>query len=53
MAILEIELEDINDKVELPSFLKVIKEVTEDKRFSNFNLANKKLHEEIKGKLDI
>ncbi len=53
MAVLEIELEDINDKVEIPSFLKVIKEVTEDKRFSNFNLANKELHEEIRGRLDI
>jgi len=41
LAILEIELEDINDTVELPPFLKVIKEVTDDKRFSNFRLADK------------
>jgi len=45
LAILEIELEDKNDTVELPPFLKVIKEVTKDKRFTNFALADKKLHE--------
>ena len=44
LAILEIELDDIEDTVELPSFLKVIKEVTKDKRFTNFSLADKKLH---------
>jgi CYTH domain-containing protein len=49
LAIMEIELEDINDKVELPPFLKVIKEVTKDKRFSNYNLASK----EIRGTSDI
>ncbi len=47
LAILEIELEDKNDTVELPPFLKVIKEVTEDKRFTNFALADKKLHEKM------
>jgi CYTH domain-containing protein len=45
LAILEIELEDKNDTIELPPFLKVIKEVTKDKRFNNFSLADKKLHE--------
>lgn len=45
LAILEIELEDKNDTVELPPFLKIIKEVTKDKRFTNFALADKKLHE--------
>lgn len=45
LAILEIELKDKNDTVELPSFLEVIKEVTEDKKYNNFNLANKKIHE--------
>lgn len=44
LAILEIELEDKNQKVELPPYLKIIEEVTKDKRFNNFNLANKKLH---------
>jgi CYTH domain-containing protein len=43
LAILEIELEDIHDKVELPTFLSLIKEVTKDKRFSNFSLADKRL----------
>lgn len=48
LAILEIELEDMDDTVELPSFLKVIKEVTNDKKFNNFSLADKKLHNKIK-----
>jgi len=43
LAILEIELEDINMSVELPPFLKVIKEVTKDKRFNNYSLADKRL----------
>jgi CYTH domain-containing protein len=43
LAIMEIELEDIDDTVELPPFLKVIKEVTKDKKFTNFSLADKKL----------
>lgn len=46
LAILEIELKDKNQKVELPPFLKIIEEVTKDKRFNNFNLASKKLHNE-------
>lgn len=45
LAILEIELKDIKDTVELPPFLKVIKEVTTDKKFTNYYLADKKLHE--------
>jgi len=48
LAILEIELEDMDDTVELPPFLKVIKEVTKDKKFNNFSLADKKLHNKIK-----
>jgi len=43
LAILEIELEDPDDTVELPPFLKIVKEVTKDKRFTNFSLADKKL----------
>jgi CYTH domain-containing protein len=42
LAIMEIELKDMKDTVELPPFLKVVKEVTKDKRYSNFNLADKK-----------
>ena len=41
LAILEIELEDIHDTVELPPFLSIVKEVTDDKRFTNFALADK------------
>lgn len=46
LAILEIELKDKNDKVELPPFLKIIKEVTKDKKYNNFSLANKHLHQD-------
>ena len=41
LAILEIELDNKDDTVELPPFLEVIKEVTEDKKFTNFALADK------------
>jgi|ERR1017187_79048 CYTH domain-containing protein len=43
LAIMEIELDDKDDTVELPPFLKVLKEVTKDKRFTNFSLADKRL----------
>lgn len=43
LAILEIELEDKHDTVELPPFLHVVKEVTDDKSYTNFSLADKKL----------
>jgi CYTH domain-containing protein len=45
LAILEIELKNKNDTVELPPFLKIIKDVTNDKKYNNFNLANKELHD--------
>lgn len=38
-AICELELIDENEKFNLPSFIKLIKEVTNDKRFSNRSLA--------------
>ena len=41
LAILEIELKNKDDKVELPPFLKVEKEITGDKKYNNFELANK------------
>lgn len=47
LAILEIELGDKDDTVELPPFLKVIKEVTKDKKFNNFSLADKKLKKKL------
>lgn len=45
LAIMEIELDDINDTVELPPYLKVIKEVTKDKKYNNYELASRKLNE--------
>ena len=41
LVILEIELEEKGQTVELPDYLEVIKEVTEDKSYNNFQLANK------------
>lgn len=41
LAILELELNNINDKVQLPPFLSIIKEVTGDKKYSNFTLASR------------
>ena len=38
-AIMEIELKSENEKFEIPKFIKVIKEVTDDKNYYNFNLA--------------
>ena len=38
-AIMEIELKKENEKFEIPKFLKVLKEVTDDKKYFNFNLA--------------
>ena len=46
LAILEIELRNIKDEVKLPPFLKVIKEVTNNKDFNNFSLADKRLHKD-------
>lgn len=42
LAILEIELTDIDSSVELPPFLEVIREVTSEKEYSNASLAVKK-----------
>lgn len=39
LCLLEIELTEENDKVEIPSFLDVKKEVTDDDRYSNYALA--------------
>ena len=38
-AILEIELNNIDDKVVLPPFLDIVKDVTEDKSYRNHSLA--------------
>lgn len=44
LAILEIELDSKNTKVELPGFLQIIKDVTKDKAYSNFSLSDKINH---------
>lgn len=41
LCLLEIELTDVNDKVEIPPFLDVAGEVTDDDRYSNRFLAKK------------
>lgn len=41
LAVLELELKDKDQKVHLPPFLEVVKEVTDDKKYTNFTLANK------------
>lgn len=40
-AIVEIELTNENQEINFPKFLKIIKEVTDDKEYSNYNLASK------------
>ncbi len=42
LAILEVELNDMDEEVELPPFLEVIREVTSEKEYSNASLAAKK-----------
>ncbi len=41
LAILEIELDHTDEKIKLPPFLNIIKEVTKSDKYSNFNLADK------------
>lgn len=45
LVILEIELKNKNANVELPPFLDLKKEITKDKRFSNYSLSSKKLYQ--------
>ena len=40
-AIMEIELASEDEKIEMPSFIKVIREVTDDKAYSNYSFAKK------------
>ena len=42
LATLEIELKDINDPVYLPDFISIIRDVTNDNRYSNASLARTK-----------
>ncbi len=41
LILLEIELTEQNDKVEIPGWIKIEKEVTDDPTYSNFSLASK------------
>ena len=47
-AFLEVELEDENQEIVIPDFLKVIKEVTFDSRYKNYCLASNVITEPIK-----
>ena len=38
-AIMEIELSDEKEEIQIPSFIKVIKEVTDDEKYKNYNMA--------------
>lgn len=38
-AVMEIELNDQNENFDIPDFIKIIQEVTSDKRYNNFSLA--------------
>ncbi len=40
-AIMEVELSDENDEINIPSFIKVIKEVTTDDNYKNYQMAKK------------
>ena len=40
-AIMEIELSSENDDIQVPSFIKVIKEVTEEEKYFNYNMEKK------------
>lgn len=44
LILLEVELTDENENLEIPNFIKIEREVTGDKKYSNFNLAlNRKI----------
>ena len=45
-AVLEIELRDSQEEVRIPDGIHVIREVTEDKRYSNFALAHEMMQED-------
>ena len=51
-AIMEVELSDEEQKPNLPSFIDVIKEVTEDERYKNYNMAASMPKELVKKKKD-
>ncbi len=46
-AILEIELANESESVTLPDYIKILRDVTEDPRYKNVNLAKTVVHETI------
>ena len=38
-AIMEIELREENEKINVPQFIKIIKEVTDDRKYKNYEMA--------------
>lgn len=42
LVILEIELEDIQEKLTFPNYFEIVKEITGDNTYSNYSLARKK-----------
>ena len=46
-AIAEVEVESEEERVALPSFIKVLQEVTDDKRYKNVNLAKSVPNDDI------
>ena len=46
-AVLEIELNSETEEFSLPPFIKVIKEVTADRRYNNYSLAKTVINEDI------
>lgn len=53
LAILEIELESKDQKIEFPPWLSIIKEVSGDKQWNNFELASKKRQLEFQNSNEI
>jgi len=46
-AIMEVELNDENEKINIPKFIKIIDEVTDDDNYKNYSLAKKMPKEKI------
>ena len=49
-AIMEIELSSEDDKVQIPSFIKVLKEVTDDDKYKNYSMAKEMPKQLVKRK---
>jgi adenylate cyclase len=46
LSILEIELDSLDEKVYLPPYIKILKEITTDRWYSNYNLSTLKKYSE-------